>query len=144
MRKAIRHIIHLCIMLLSSSPFFAHTLVTTSPLSSTVIKLISAEKSSCQIDIENIFTDQSSIKDTVFEIYQKKEILTSDNEEEDTETMSAKKDLDKTSCYISFFNQQNAESFTAYFKEPLASSKELSYLPSSNSSLYIIFEVFRI
>lgn len=101
-------------------------------------------KSSCQIDIENIFTDQSSIKDTVFEIYQKKEILTSDNEEEDTETMSAKKDLDKTSCYISFFNQQNAESFTAYFKEPLAFSKELSYLPSSNSSLYIIFEVFRI
>lgn len=143
MRKALKHIIPLCILLLAGKgSLLAHTLAATPALAPSIINVISNEKS-CQSDLE-IFTDQSSIKDTVFENYRKKEMLTSDNEEEDTETMSVKKDIEKTSCYISFFNQQNAAYFFPYLKKPLAFSQELSYLPSSNNSLYIIFEVFRI
>lgn len=74
MRKALKHIIPLCMLLLvSKGSLLAHTLVTTPPLASSIINAISNQKLS-QTDLE-IFTDQSSIKNTVFEIDRKKKCL---------------------------------------------------------------------
>nr|WP_288834698.1 hypothetical protein [uncultured Flavobacterium sp.] len=143
MRKAIKHIIPLCIiMLLSSSSLFAHTSATTSLVAHSLKRTLFTEKLD-QTKLEHLFDNRSSISDAMFETFQKKEILSSDNEEEDSETTATKKVLEKQSFKLSFFQQQVAPAFISYIKKTQAFCKELSYLPSCNS-LYIIFEVFRI
>lgn len=139
MKKAIQHIIPLCMLLLfSNSSLFAHTLTKKAVLSGS-----SKEIANQTTDLETIFNNQTALSDAVFETYHKKEILSSDNEEEDSETMTSKKSIEKQSYQLSFFNQQAVSVSISYIKKTQAFCKELSYLPSCNS-LYIIFEVFRI
>ena len=142
MKKAIQHIIPLCLLLLfSNSSLFAHKLATTALLA-TSSETITKETTN-HTNLEHLFDNRSSISDAMFETFQKKEILSSDNEEEDSETTATKKVLEKQSYQLSFFQQQAAPTFISYIKKTQAFCKELSYLPSCNS-LYIIFEVFRI
>ena len=86
--------------------------------------------------------NQSTITNPVKEFYRKKAI-TNDNDEEDFEIVIAKKNLEKTTYFTSFFNQQATHFISYYTKNSFAFRKEFSYLPSYQS-LYIIFEVFRI
>ncbi|MEY2869260.1 MAG: hypothetical protein RIR01_1743 [Bacteroidota bacterium] len=142
MKKAIQQIILLCMLLLfSNNSLFAHTL-TKKSLLEVSLKTFSKETVN-QSDLENLFKNQTALSDAVFETYQKKEILSSDNEEEDSETMTSKKSIEKQSYQLSFFNQQTVSVVISFIKKTQAFCKELSYLPSCNS-LYIIFEVFRI
>ncbi|MEL1239940.1 hypothetical protein [Flavobacterium flavipallidum] len=142
MKKAIQHITLLCmLLLLSNGSLFAHTLTKISLLE-IPLKTFSQETVN-HSDLEIIFKNQSSLSDAVFETYQKKEILSSDNEEEDSETMASKKSVEKHSYQLLSFKQQAIAVFVSYSKKTQAFFKELSYLPSCNS-LYIIFEVFRI
>lgn len=129
------------LLLFSNSSLFAHTL-TKKALSANSKETISKETAN-QTDLENLFNNQTAVSDAVFETYHKKEILSSDNEEEDSETMAPKKSVEKQSYQLSFFKQQTLSVFISYVKKTQAFCKELSYLPSRNS-LYIIFEVFRI
>lgn len=143
MKKAIQHIIPLCMLLLfSNGSLFAHTLTKKALLAGS-LKTISKEIANQTTDLENPFNNQTALSDAVFETYHKKEILNSDNEEEDSETMTSKKSIEKQSYQLSFLNQQTVSVFISYIKKTQAFCKELSYLPSCNS-LYIIFEVFRI
>lgn len=141
MKKAIRHIIPLCILLLfSNGSLFAQTL--TAPFFATSIsKTIPLEKSS-KTELEHLLENQLSINNPVKDFYRKKEVIV-ENEEEDSEIMTSKKMLEKTNSYVSFFNPQPTNFLSCYTNNSLAFSKEVSYLPS-HQSLYIIFEVFRI
>ena len=143
MKKVIKHILLLSVLLLFGNiSIFANTLAATPMLASLANKSISQEKSN-QINLEELFLNRSSINNPVFEVYHKKEILTSDNEEEDSETMTSKKNIEKISSYVSFFKQQKTQAFLLSYKKTLTFCKELFYIPSRNL-LYIIFEVFRI
>ncbi|MFL9830124.1 hypothetical protein ABS764_04595 [Flavobacterium sp. ST-87] len=141
MKKAIRHIILLCILLLSgNSPLFAQTL--TAPLLATsVIKKIPLDKPT-RIASEHLFGNQFNLANPVKDLYSKKEIVV-DNEEEDSEIISYKKLLNKSVSCSSFFRQQIAESTVSYLKKASDFPKNLFYFPLRNP-LYIIFEVFRI
>lgn len=130
------------LLLFSNGSFFAHT-PTKKALLADSLKTISKEIANQTSDLENLFNNQTALSDAVFETYHKKEILSSDNEEEDSETMAPKKSIEKQSYQLSFFKQQTVSVFISYIKKTQAFCKELSYLPSCNS-LYIIFEVFRI
>ena len=143
MKKAIHHIILLSLLLLiSNSSLFALTLPTTSCYKSSFdVKTAIDRKSTHRIAC--LFGNKSSVSDTLFEKYVKKEILSSDSEEEDTENMSSKKAVDKTSVLLSDFKLQTTQTSLSYFRKPLAVFKNQLFLPTRNS-LYIIFEVFRI
>lgn len=142
MKKVIKHILFLCVLLLiGNSSLFAHTSAKTTLLTSSSEKI--TEETANQTNLENLFNNQTAVSDAVFETYHKKEILSSDNEEEDSETMTAKKVIEKQSSQLSFFKLQATSAFIAYTKKTPAFYKALSYLPSCNS-LYIIFGVFRI
>lgn len=141
MKKAFQHIIPLLLLLISNSSLFAHTLTAKHQLANSLEKF--AIEKSHQNHLEHLFDSRSSISDARFETYHKKEILSSDNEEEDSENKISKKNSEKPSCHVSFYKQQAAADFTSYTKKTQAFCKELSYLPSRNS-LYIIFEVFLI
>ena len=141
MKKALRHIIPLCmLLLLSTGSLFAQTL--TAPFFATSVnKNILLEKPN-RLIVQHLSESQFNITNPVKELYSKKEIVV-DNEEEDSEIFSYKKLLNKTVFYPSFFRQQIAESAILYFKKASDFPKNLSYLPLRNS-LYLIFEVFRI
>lgn len=132
MKKAIQHIISLCMLLLfSNSSLFTHT-ITKKALLAGSLETISRET-----------TNQTTVSGIALATYHKKGILNSDNEEEDSETMAPKKSVEKQSYQLYFLKQQAVSIFISYIKKTQAFFKEPSYLPSRNS-LYIIFEVFRI
>ncbi len=141
MRKAIKHIIPLCLMLLlGSGSSLAHTLTATH-LATTVVKKTTIENTN-KIGLEHLFIDQSNADNPVLEIYKKREI-TVDNEEEDSEISVSKKTLEKPSYIISSFKKTSL-SFISYQKNnSFGFRKEISYL-RVYKPLYIIFEVFRI
>lgn len=141
MEKAIKHIISLCILLLfGNGSLFAHTLA--SPFSATSIsKSIPLEKSN-KTGLEHLLDNQLSINNPIKDVYRKKEVLV-ENEEEDSEIITAKKVLEKTTYFTTFFNPQPTHFLSNYTNNSLAISKEIFHLPSYQS-LYIIFEVFRI
>lgn len=139
MRMRIKHILTLCLLLLiSNNSMFAHT-----PAKS----FISVQTS---IQDEAVFTkniqlsDLTDITTPTKETEAKKEIIT-DYEEEDSEILSSKKQLEKTISYIAFSSTLPPSFLTNYNYNSLAKSfcKAFFYLPSF-TSLYIIFEVFRI
>lgn len=143
MKKAIKHIIPLCILLLfGNGSLFAHTL--TAPLFSSLLAQISLQNQdkNCNADLDALFLNQSTIRNPVKEFYRKKAI-TNDNDEEDSEIVVAKKILEKTTYFTSFFNQQSTAYISYHKNNSFTFRKEFSYLPSYQS-LYIIFEVFRI
>lgn len=141
MKKALRHIILLCmLLLLSTGSLFAQTL--TAPFFATsVTKKIPLEKPN-RLIVQHLFENQFNIAHPVKDLYSKKEIVV-DNEEEDSEVSIYKKLVNKTVSYPSFFRHQIAESGILYLEKSSDFSKNLFYLPLRNS-LYLIFEVFRI
>ena len=141
MKKAIKHIIPLCILLLfGNGSLFAHTLAV--PLFATSFTQTASQTQNNTNNVEHLFLNHSTITNPVKEFYRKKAIV-SDNEEEDSEIVAAKKNLEKTTYFTSFFNQQPTHFISYYTNNSFAFRKEFSYLPSYQS-LYIIFEVFRI
>ena len=143
MKKAIKHIIPLCVLLLfGNGSLFAHTLTTPLFSSSLVQISLQNQHKTSKADLDPLFLNQSTITNPVKEFYRKKAI-TNDNDEEDSEIVIAKKNLEKTTYFTSFFNQQTTHFISYYTKNSFAFRKEFSYLPSYQS-LYIIFEVFRI
>lgn len=141
MRKALKHIIPLCLLLLiGKNPVFATTL-TASHSTTTIVSITPKEKTG-KIGLEHLFLEQTNADNPVLEIYKKRE-LTVDNEEEDSEFLASKKMLEKTNSYVSFFKPQPSNFSSYYTNNSLAISKEIFHLPSYHS-LYLIFEVFRI
>jgi hypothetical protein len=134
MKKRFKHIIPLFLLLFfSSGSFFTHSFA----------KAVSQENFA-KIELDHSFDIQSStaISSPDKEIYKKKEIVV-ENEEEEYENITSKKNFEKKSYFVSFFNQKRTHFLFYHFNNSFASCKEFFYLPSYNS-LYIIFEVFRI
>lgn len=139
MRKSIKHILSLCMLLLiSNSALFAHT-----PAKSLIATLISIQDEAT-FSSKNQLSDSFTVTIPTGESQIKKEIIT-DYEEEDSEIITGKKQLKKTISYISFSNAQPTCFLTNYNYNSLAKSvcKAFFYFPLY-TSLYIIFEVFRI
>ncbi|MEO8253070.1 MAG: hypothetical protein ABI554_01690 [Flavobacterium sp.] len=137
MKKAIKHIIPLCILLLfGNGSLFAHTLAV--PLFATSFTQIQNNTNK----VEHLFLNHATITNSVKEFYRKKAVV-GDNDEEDFENVAAKKNVEKTTYFTSFFNQQPTHFISYYTNNSFAFRKEFSYL-HSYQCLYIIFEVFRI
>lgn len=139
MKKGIKHIIPLCLMLFFSyGQVFANTLAIASRTTS-LVNASNAE-TSCKLELGI----HSHISIPLKEFYRKKAIVV-DNEEESFENTFYKKSVNKISFITSCFNQESTKYSLYYFNKTLSLNKVFShYLPSYNSSLYVLFEVFRI
>lgn len=136
MKKAIKHIISLFILLFfSNGLFFAHTF--SHPFPKTVL-----QEYFSKIGYDYSSNNQFLVSNPVKEVFKKKELF-SDNEEEDSENMSSKKNLEKKSCFVSFFNQKTSQFEFYHFKDSLNFYKD-SFIFSNSKALYLLFEVFRI
>lgn len=135
MKKAIKHIAFLCVLLLIG---YSTLLAQKLPLEA------SFPDKSDKIEFENSLENLSNITNPVKEFNNKKGIVI-DNEEEDSEVITLKKHVEKTIPYLSLSNPQPTGFLSNYTSNSLARSfcKEFFYLPSY-TSLYLIFEVFRI
>ena len=77
------------------------------------------------------------------DLFKRREITT-DNEEEDAETVSPEKKTQKISCFSIYFKQQPSSIISSYYmKNSLAFCEEFCHLYTNNPR-YILFEVFRI
>lgn len=142
MRKAIKHIIILCLMLLfGNGSFLAHAF--TAPLSATSItKITPQEKTTKTESDQHLFVKQNITENPFQEFYKKKE-LTVENEEEDSEITASKKTPAKTPSSISFFKHSVPNFISYQTNNSFGFRKEFSYFPIYKS-LYIVFKVFRI
>ncbi|MBK0369693.1 hypothetical protein [Flavobacterium agrisoli] len=145
MKRAIKHFFFLSVLLtFSNGTLFAHTLpLVNSAMYATSYRVHNAIIKRSHTNIAHLFDNHTSISDAVFETYVKKEILNSDNEEEDTENLTSKKAIDKISFCPSVFKTHITQTFFKSLKKPVAFCPTQSYLPLGNSR-YLIFEVFRI
>lgn len=139
MKKAMKHILSLCIMLLfGSTTLFAHSAATPLFITSS-IQHTSPEKDN---KINSEFNFQTKISSPIKEFYSKR-VITTDTEEEDTEITYSKKSLEKTTSFVALYKPQFTTFLPYATNNSLTLIKETFYFPSYNS-LYIVFEVFRI
>ncbi len=137
MKKAIKHILFLCVLLLmSNNSLFANTLATIKPVSSIQDKSSKTNLQDFSFDIYNIITPTQDFN------FGKNIVI--DSEEEVSEVNLSNKQLEKTAPYLSYYNTHSIDFLSDYTNSLVISfCKEFFYLPTY-TSLYLIFEVFRI
>lgn len=140
MKNVLKHILTLSLLLFCS---YAH-------LSAFVFvdTMYAASETKSEIKLSDSYSNpRVSLQlrtSTPFQKSTKEKAVVPDNDEEDVEYNSSKKQTNKACFSISVFNQPITTFCTFLSKKTIAFSAFASYTRTYNSPLYLLFEVFRI
>lgn len=140
MKNAFKYSLTLCLLFFCSyAHLSAFVFVKTSYATSEKKSEINSSKDFSFLSVTEQFTSSSPLQKRT----NVKEVL-NDTDEEEVENITLKKTTEKRDFSISVYNQPITTFCTYFSKTSVGFQAIFKHLPSYNSSLYILFEVFRI